>query len=143
MTKIKDLAVLAVDSAFTLFPIDSERYELRAVLSDICTFGAGESTSKDARVNQWLLGLQQRLLQAATCFHLAHNSDGKDLSALDRDRARRVEATLYNWCEERMSRLRVAKPEVIQDRLLWAVCYALVNADVENSCSPERTGGNP
>lgn len=141
MTKIKDLAVMAVDNAFTQFPVDSERYELRATLTRYREVTRWES--KDERINRFVLDLDGQLLKAALCYYQVHNDLSFSHSKLTQDRARRVEATIITWVGSRLERARVALPEVTASNLLVAVVEALDATERVFYRRPERTGGNP
>lgn len=131
MTKIKDLAIVAVESAFTLFPVSTERYELgRAIFltsrGDFSSSLDAGLISGDWRVNLWVRERRALFYRAALDFNWSQSARLRHhLSKLSLDRARRCEATLRFWLTDvRWDRMRVAAPEVLES-YLW---QALVSA---------------
>lgn len=100
MPKIKDLVAVYVDSAFVLFPIDSERYELIAhVARYVSSLNGGPAPyphEKDERINGFLQAMEESFLLGAQALSLdlALDSDSESMSAVSRDRALRVKLAL-------------------------------------------------
>jgi len=137
MTKIKDLATMAVDNAYMLFPLDLERYELRSCVS---TFMSDPGSCWDRewrlplgneRIAAWLRQTDSTLLRAAHSFWQVHNDAAlPKRAALLLDRARRCEATILAWnTGVRWERARVTSPEVLVHYLWQAVQLAFSHAD--------------
>jgi hypothetical protein len=138
MTKIKDLAVIAVENAFAMFPIDAERYELHTCLGhfldcpDIYRDDFRLLPTGDPRIREWIRETDGRFLLCAQSFWTAqHSRKSYLLSSLGFDRARRCEATLRFWCEdERWTSLSVVGPDVLQHKLWEAVARCMRITDV-------------
>jgi hypothetical protein len=137
MTKIKDLATVAVDNAYTLFPVDLERYELQSCVSaflndpDFCRDRDWRLPLCDERITAWLRQTDSTLLRAAHSFwQVQHNASLPYRTGLLHDRARRCEATIRLWITDvRWTRASVACPEVLVHYLWQAVQLAFSHAD--------------
>jgi hypothetical protein len=135
MTKIKDLAYVITDNAFLMFPIDVERYELRNVLDHItsprhlCRDFVLDTPLGNERISSFIRAADSLLVDCAKCFGSVQNSPGLRSSRLTRDRARRCEATLRNWCsaDVRWSKLKCAVPEVLV-YYLWEAVMRCIDA---------------
>lgn len=137
MPKIKDLAVIAVDNAFTLFPVDSERYELLSAL-DCFLACPGDYRddqkvlqTSDERINRWVFMTDESLTLGALSYRAVIDLPKAKLSSLTRDRARRCKATLQFWVDDvRWQRVWIACPDVLNAYLWGAVvrCFSLADA---------------
>lgn len=132
MSKIKDLAIVAVESAFMLFPVTQERYELgRAIelTSNLSYDGSvGGLVSEDWRVNLWIRERDALFQKAALDFNWYMSPQLRsNLSKLGLDRARRCEATLRFWLTDvRWERVEVAMPDVICGYLWYSLLRACI-----------------
>lgn len=144
MTKIKDLAVIAVESAFTLFPVSTERYELGRVIFLVAENGLSvpeiRLISGDWRVNQWILERNALFSRAALDFNWSLSySLRPHLTRLSLDRARRCEATLRFWLTDtEWPRMYGGSSAVIQ-QLLWTALNqaCIVTGDFSLPIVPE------
>lgn len=94
MTKIKDLITVHVDTAFRMFPIDCERYELALFMLDrvaMPNFGYVDksSLSQDTRINDFVVNAEENFANAAeSLWSILY--DPVNASSVCRDRARRI-----------------------------------------------------
>lgn len=96
MAKIKDLATVQFDTLFTLFPIDSERYELTSTLRRIQELRKGahwmQWGSRDSRVNLAVLDCIATLsISAAALARISYHPEWEH-SQITQDRASRCRA---------------------------------------------------
>jgi hypothetical protein len=101
MTKIKDLVTVHVDTAYRLFPIDAERYELCVVIGTaIRTFKDPSSYTfehRDPRVKEFLQQTQSNFLLGCQSMYSAWIACDPRCTDIVFDRARRCEASLASW----------------------------------------------
>ncbi len=100
MIKVKDLVEVTVDSAFTLFPLDVERYELYVAAKNVV---AGRLYSlpqcydhADPRIRLFLIETEQLYFRAAFALQYRTLSPSSLLPG-DHDRGRRLEASFTKW----------------------------------------------
>lgn len=99
--KIKDLVAVNVDTAYSLFPIDSERYELVVAVRDIVAtpLGAAEVVIRhsDSRIEEFLSQVYKNFYLGAEAAGKVYYSQDANVSAITLDRARRCEASYSAW----------------------------------------------
>jgi hypothetical protein len=145
MTKIKDLATMAVDNAYMLFPVDLERYELQSCVSaflndpDFCRDNNWRLPLCDERITAWLRQTDTALLRAAQSFwQVQQDAPLPSRAGLLHDRARRCETTIRLWIlDTRWERARVASPEVLVHYLWQAIRLAFHQADATSADVPK------
>jgi hypothetical protein len=101
MTKLKDLATVTVESAFRLFPVDTERYELYVAVGRHVMNPSDEGCMKtfpitgSHTINEWFLATIENVNCLADAF-VRVSAELPGLPAIVYDRARRVTATISN-----------------------------------------------
>jgi hypothetical protein len=126
MSKIKDLATVSVNTAFRLFPIDQERYELVVWVEnhiqrvydeqDISVIASGNDA-----INEFLRQTDANFLSAATAFQRTCSAGfPRSLPTIVEDRSRRFEATVNRSTINGMRATRV-----LSNKPLWACVAAL------------------
>jgi hypothetical protein len=126
MTKVKDLATVIVDNAFLQFPIDSERYELRAVLSHLEFLGLLKSVGVShvgggwaLRVSDFLHESGRLVVRATHAYMTIRYTEEYDGSLVTWDRARRLEMSLR---DRQMLEVHRSDPDVrglVIRELVW------------------------
>jgi len=145
MTKIKDLATVAVDSAYTLFPIDSERYELLVCLEaflldpDFCRDGNWHLLTRNERIIAWLRQTDRTFIRVAHSFWATHHSASLPVRAgLILDRSRRFQATVRTWLLGTLwGDVRDAVPEVLVHHLWRSTQLAFASANAKLTDVPK------
>jgi len=99
--KIKDLVAVNVDTAFSLFPIDSERYELIVAVRDIVATPLGAAmvtvNHPDTKISEFLMQVYKNFSLGAEAVQKTWHSGEANVSAITLDRAQRCEASYSSW----------------------------------------------
>lgn len=126
VTKIKDLVTVHADTAFALFPIDSERYELCAAVAHMVRLAIrGRSTDElpswDPRIKEVLDQTRSNFVTGARAFVDLRILGPNNLTDLVVDRARRCEASVRDLPSYRIDCMW-DRGEALDDTLcdLWA-----------------------
>jgi hypothetical protein len=110
MTKFKDLATVTVETAFRIFPVDDERYELVAVLEDwistsddMSTFRPTHQGPRFDAINEFFALTNDNLMSCSAAFlRVCETGYPRFLPLIVEDRARRFSATItenYDWLD--------------------------------------------
>jgi len=145
MTKIKDLATVAVDNAYTLFPIDSERYELLVCLEaflhdpDFCRDGNWHLLTRNECIIAWFRQTDRNFIRVAHSFWvMRHSTSFPARAGLILDRSRRFQATVRTWLLGVLwGDVNEAMPEVLVHYLWRSTRLAFASANAKLTDVPK------
>jgi hypothetical protein len=150
MTKIKDLVTVQVDSAFSLFPIDSERYELCIAAIDYLrtTYIGGPerpSPDRDERVKEFLAQIDSNFNTCASAYVATRIDPEGQYLPIVLDRAKRCEASLSVVDGLEITALwdRYDALQEVRGHLWVLFVLNLSKGSRAAPTRPKRTGGNP
>lgn len=129
MTKIKDLVTVLVDNAFLLFPVDTERYELRghacAYLLRLHGLREKHPSDQDERVKSFLDETDKTIVRCSFAFARDFSTDSSRTKA-DDHRARLVMASFDRLdLQDCWDQVDFADAAAVRNALWWLFIVAI------------------